>query len=159
MGWMAALVGSLAVAAAGMGQANDGQQARGAGGPGRHFGAGHRGERIERELNLTDKQKAAWKQIHDAHFQSIKPLIDQERQIHTQIREQLDSGNADAEAIGKLMISAHDVGKQFQASRDELDAKLSQVLTPDQKTKFDAMKQRRMERRHGFGGPEATPES
>ena len=162
MGWMAALVGSLAVAAAAMGQAQAGDKGLAGGGPGAHFGHGFRGDRLANELNLTDKQKATWKQLHEQHFQSIQPLIEQERQIHTQIREQLDSGNADAEAIGKLMISGHDVRKQFQTSREELEAKLSQVLTPEQKAKFDALKQQRQERRgrrmHGFGGPEAPPE-
>jgi len=167
-GWLAMLAGSAAIAAATLGSAYAGEESALAPGGGRHFGHGRGGDRLARELNLSDKQKTQWKQLREEHFQSIQPLIEQERQIHDQIRQQLEGASADPDAVGKLMIQGHELGKQFKASRDELDAKLGQILTPEQKTKFDAMKQRRMQggprgfRGHGFGGPdrpEPEPES
>jgi Spy/CpxP family protein refolding chaperone len=109
------------------------------------------GFRPEQALKLTETQSASWDQLHRQHREALRPLFEKGRGLHDQIRRQLESSKPDPTALGKLMISAHALHGQREAARKDLDEKLAQILDPEQKAKWDLMKEMRGGQRDGWG--------
>jgi Spy/CpxP family protein refolding chaperone len=118
-----------------------------------------RGDVLADYLQLTAAQKSAWQSARTAFETAVKPLHDQQRATHEQIEQALSGPSPDAAAIGKLVIAAHALGDQIKAAHDTLETTLQSVLTPEQKTKYDAFEaaqkflQQHGPRPGGPGGP------
>ena len=124
--------------------------------PGRRHGGHLWGgpQRMGQALDLTEEQRASFKQLAEEHHKAVQPLRQQERELRQQIRQQLEGGNADATTIGQLTIQAHSIGKQLRESHAALMERFEGLLTPEQKAKLEEMKSqrgKRMERRERSG--------
>ena len=150
-------LGVLVLATAGAYAAGGGEPGDGPGGRhGRHGWGGRMG--IMRGLNLTDEQRASFKEIAEEHRKAQEPLRKQHHELRQQIRQQLESGNADAATIGQLTIQAHALGKQLHESRAALKDRFEALLTPEQKAKLEERKSQRENRPFGKPGrPGARP--
>jgi protein CpxP len=110
-----------------------------------HMGQGMRGgpedmiEHISQALSLTDAQKEQAK----AAFEAQRPIDEQRRAKMDEIRKQIDAATANGqfdEAVVRPLAS-----QQAQLQADEMvdhmrmHSKLYSLLTPEQKTKADAM--------------------
>jgi Spy/CpxP family protein refolding chaperone len=102
-------------------------------------------------LQLTPDQITAWQQIHKDTAAAIKPLASQARDLRTQLEAAVKAGSPDPVAIGKLTLALRSVREQVRAARDESKTKLLAVLTPEQKTKFEAFEAARGAMRHRRG--------
>jgi Spy/CpxP family protein refolding chaperone len=104
---------------------------------GRHgWGGEHRVERMKHELNLTDDQTA-----------QVKAIFADSRTKMEALR-------------GNSSLSREDRRSQMMAIHQTEESKIDGVLTPDQKTKYDAMQARmreRMQDRHEGGGAGQAP--
>ena len=108
--------------------------------------------RMARALDLTEDQKASVKALMAEQRKAVEPLRAQHRELRQQIRQQLDSGNPDPAAVGRLTIQAHTVGEQLRDARAQMKDKISALLTPEQKTRLDALEKAHGGRGHrGFG--------
>ena len=136
-------------------KAPDGRGRRGVRGPGKH---GRRGPNRDfaRDLNLTDAQRTQIRAIHDKYRPRIEAV---EKQLKTQadavraLRQKGDTAGARA-ASQRLRTEAQ---QRIQPIREQEQAEIRNLLTAEQRAKFDAAKQRakeRMEnrRRDGRGG-------
>jgi periplasmic protein CpxP/Spy len=143
--WAAALGLALAVAGAGTvavaKEAGEGRGFHGRGGPGGFGGF--------RALELTEEQRTQVKAIFDEQRKASEPQRAQMHELRKQMREQLDSGKADAAAIGQLAIQAHALGSQLREARERVHERIQAILTPEQKAKLEQMKSERGQ--HGFG--------
>jgi Spy/CpxP family protein refolding chaperone len=101
---------------------------------------------MARALDLTEEQRASFKQVLQETAKAQEPLRQQERELRQQIRQQLEGGSPDATAIGQLTIQAHGLAKQRRESWKGVTERLEGLLTPEQKTKLEEMKSRREER-------------
>ncbi|MEA2237840.1 MAG: motif family protein [Thermoanaerobaculia bacterium] len=113
----------------------------------RHPGGG--GEEIASALNLSVDQKVQWDSIHQQLEASVKPLFEQRHAAEQRLNAAVDASNPDATEVGRAYLAARAIDKQIKAAHESTHAKLSALLTPDQKTKFDAM---HAEMRHGDPG-------
>jgi Spy/CpxP family protein refolding chaperone len=102
-----------------------------------------RAARLAHDLDLTPDQITAWKQIHADTAALVQPLAASARETRTQLKAALDSTTPDPAAVGKLAIALHATRAQIRAARADARAKLEAVLTPEQKTKFEALKTHR----------------
>jgi len=129
------------------------QQGSGPGPRGRGEG---RGERMAEYLGLTDEQKATWKSLHEQHKAEMQPLRQQGRELHQGLREAMDAPNPDAQVVGEASLALKAHREKVRASRDAFEKRLTGILTPEQKTKFEAFKAARGHRgpggRRGPGG-------
>jgi Spy/CpxP family protein refolding chaperone len=111
-------------------------------------------------LDLTDAQQAQIKQIHQNAKPTMKSLWQQEHQSHQAMMQLITSGpfdQAKAQAIANEEAKIH---AQILVQHAQLAAKAYEVLTADQKTKFNqvlAKRQQRMEQHMLQHSPE-TPE-
>lgn len=102
-----------------------------------------------RALSLTDEQKASLKSIMDEQRKTSEPQREQIRGLREQIRQQLDTGKADATKVGQLTIQAHTLRLQLREAHQRAFERFESQLTPEQKAKLDQMKEHRGKR--GFG--------
>ena len=112
---------------------------------GGHFGGG-----MFRGLDLTDDQKAKLQQIHQSFDERTKPLREQLRAKHEELR-QAEAGNTFNEALAtqKLTeaaaIEAKLMGEEFRMRQESLS-----ILTPEQKTQLEQRRQQFEQKREQF---------
>jgi hypothetical protein len=105
-----------------------------------------RGAELGRYLGLTTEQRSVWDAAHTEFVTAVEPLAQKERGIMEQVEAALKS-KADACGIGNNMLAAQAVRDQIHAAHETMTQKQVAVLTPEQKTRFDAFLAAR-------GGPE-----
>jgi Spy/CpxP family protein refolding chaperone len=116
----------------------------------RHFmGAGPGSDEVASALNLSTDQKVQWDAIHQQLDASVKPLFDQHHAAEQQLQAAADVTNPDATSVGRAFLAMRAIDKQIQAAHESTHAKLTTILTPDQKAKFDAMHAKMENGEHG----------
>ncbi|HEX3071510.1 MAG TPA: Spy/CpxP family protein refolding chaperone [Thermoanaerobaculia bacterium] len=103
------------------------------------MGMGPGAGEIASALNLSTDQKVQWDAIHSQLEASVKPLFDQHHAAEQQLQAAADATNPDATAVGRAFLAMRAIDKQIQSAHESTHAKLTAILTPDQKAKFDAM--------------------
>lgn len=171
--WMMAAAATVAMGA-GLALAAPGDMHRGPGGPGdggpppmgMMDGPGMPGlhprmlERMAGELQLTDDQKQKIKGV----FESARPEMDQVRELGRQNAEKLRAtkpGDKNYDSVvAEVARSAGDLATRAVTNGAQLRAQVWAVLTPEQRTRLDAlqaerrakMKERMSQRRQRMGG-------
>jgi len=104
--------------------------------------AGNPREREQGELaaylQLTAAQQTAWENAHADFRAATEPLFERWSQLGRDAETALKNKSADACTIGNMMIASQAVGDQIRVQKETLQQKLESVLTPDQKTKYEA---------------------
>jgi len=114
---------------------------RGRGGRGGDHRGGFGGGGMFAKLNLTDAQKASMKQIRESFGERTKSLREQLRAKRQELR-QANQGGTFNEALATQNLTesaglqAKLMGEEFKLRQDMLA-----VLTPEQKTQLDQMRQ------------------
>ncbi len=109
-----------------------------------------RGDRMAKFLGLTQQQQDQIRKLMESGRADHKALWDKLKTNRESMQQALASASPDPAAVGELAIEAHQLHQQAKALRDAQDKAIRDLLTPDQKVKFDAMKALRAE---GLGGP------
>jgi Spy/CpxP family protein refolding chaperone len=97
--------------------------------------------RLARYLELTENQRAQVRSIFQAAQADAKPLADQAKQARQALASAIASNAPDAQ-LDQLAAPLGPIAAQRAAIRAKTLAKVYALLTPDQKTKFDALKDR-----------------
>jgi len=97
-----------------------------------------RGVVLAKYLELTPDQVAAWKQIRTDTAAALRPIGEQARDLRTQLETAMTAATPDATTVGKLTLSLHALRGEAKTIREASRTKLRDVLTAEQKTKFDA---------------------
>jgi Spy/CpxP family protein refolding chaperone len=98
-------------------------------------------EFMAKALDLTADQTAAAKKLHAELLAKAQPLMTQHHQQMDEIKTLLDGASPDATEIGQKMITAHATGQQLKTLHEDFMTRFSTLLTADQKTKLEQMKQ------------------
>ena len=112
---------------------------------GGHFGGG-----MFRGIDLTDDQKAKLQQIHQGFAERTRPLREQLRAKHEELRQAEQGGTFnEALATQKLTeaaaIEAKLMGEEFRMRQESLS-----ILTPEQKTQLEQRRQQFEQKREQF---------
>ena len=91
------------------------------------------------------------RQAHKSHFEALRPTFEKIRELREQMKAELESSSPDAATVGGYVISIHQLEADLEASRDDLDGALREILTDEQETKLDAWKAANPGPRRGFG--------
>jgi Spy/CpxP family protein refolding chaperone len=114
--------------------------AQGPGGPRMHrMSAQAKTTEVQSYLNLTDAQIASLQQLRQSEMAALKPIFEQIGPLRQSLHTQKQSGNADATAVGKLVLSIQTLEQQAAPIRASYQQQAQAVLTADQKTKLAAL--------------------
>jgi Spy/CpxP family protein refolding chaperone len=94
---------------------------------------------IAATLGLSADQKVQWDSIHQQLQASVEPLFQQIHSAHEQLESLASSSNPDPAAVGKQFLAVRSLEKQLKAAHESAHQKLTAILTPDQKAKFDSL--------------------
>jgi Spy/CpxP family protein refolding chaperone len=106
-------------------------------------------------LRLSDEQKASLQSLHTELMNSVEPLMEQARAAGQQLHDAVAAGSTDACALGQLVLQAHGNDAALSAAHEQFDAAFTALLTPEQKSEYDAIKAMHPAFRHG--APIAAP--
>lgn len=117
--------------------------------PGRMHGHGRHGfggrmdtDRLAAILSLTDAQKTQVEKLREKTKAAMEPLFQEHRQLREAVRTALEN-DADAATVGAAVIAAHEHGEKIRAVRDQHETELAAILTPEQLTRWNALKDAR----------------
>lgn len=113
-------------------------------------------DRLKTHLDLTADQESAARDLETQLRETMKPLHEQLMTLQSDLDKALDSG-ADAATVGNAAIAAYKVRKQAEAAHQEFHQGVAELLTPEQKAKFDSFHQRFEFRVGGPGMPILPP--
>ena len=112
---------------------------RGRGGKGNHrggFGGG-----MFAKLNLTDAQKASMKQIRESFGERTKSLREQLRAKRQELRQANDGGTFNEALVTQNLTESAGLQAKLMGEEFKLRQEMLAVLTPEQKTQLDQMRQ------------------
>jgi Spy/CpxP family protein refolding chaperone len=90
-------------------------------------------------LGLSADQKVQWDAIHSQLEASTLPLFDQRRAAEQQLQTLVEVPNPDPTAVGTQYLAMRAIDRQIFAAHQSTKQKIDAILTPDQKTKLDAI--------------------
>ncbi|HWF92618.1 MAG TPA: Spy/CpxP family protein refolding chaperone [Terriglobales bacterium] len=97
-------------------------------------------------LDLTDAQRAQAKQIMTNGKSAFQPLMQQMRQNRAQERQLVEAASFDQAQAQSLAAQQAQTIAQMSVEKMRVESQLYQILTPDQKTKLNAILDKRAER-------------
>ena len=112
-------------------------------------------DRFSRALDLDEAQQEKLREIRDEQRPQREALHEKMSANREALHQLLESGTADANAVGELVLEGRKLQEEGRALFDAEQKKVRAILNPDQQKKFDAMQERMKERRghDGFGMP------
>ena len=152
---VALLLGVAAVWA----QAPEGQGPQGAGPVGQGpegRGPYGRHDRMSRALDLNEAQQEKVREIREEQRPQREALHEKMSANREALHQLLESGTADANAVGELVLEGRKLHEEGRALFEAEQKKVRAILNPDQQKKFDALQERMKEHRRGpegFGMP------
>ena len=130
-------------------------------------GGAARADRLAQYLGLTEEQQASWKSLHEQHKTEMAPLWQEGRDLHQKLRTAMGAENPDPTAVGAATLALHQHREKVRTAEKAFQGQLTNLLTPEQKTKFEAFTAADRGRgRHGGargwrgskgGGPTSSP--
>lgn len=110
---------------------------------------GHAGQmaRLKRALALTDAQVTSIGALLKTHREAAFPLSQEVRARNHELQTALDTAEPNPNTVGQLVIARHGLTSQLQALNVKLQSDIAAVLTPEQRQKFEQMKDKRKARR------------
>ena len=96
-------------------------------------------DRIAKMLDLNDQQLEQWNAKHLAMHESMKPLREQIKDLHQQLKTELEAANPDAQKVGELTIAMKNQKAKIHEAHEKLKADLKTILTPKQQEKFELL--------------------
>jgi len=112
--------------------------------PGRHEG-------IARELALSEAQQEKVREIMDEQRKEREALYDKLSANRDALHQLLESGGADANAVGELVLQGRKLHEESRALREAEQKAIRAILTPEQQKKFDQVLEQRRDRGPGRG--------
>jgi Spy/CpxP family protein refolding chaperone len=105
-------------------------------------------------LQPTPDQLTTWKQLREAQATAMKPLVQNARDLRGQLDTAMKATAPDPATVGKLTLELRTARQAIRALADDSKAKFVATLTPDQKTKFEALQAagKAFRRPHAMGG-------
>jgi protein CpxP len=147
-----AVLGTAALALA-LGAGAVGAQMPGPEGPGGSRSRTGRAEGMARFLGLSEAQKVEVRKLMEGRRAEHEALREQLEAKSEALEKALESASPVPAEVGELAIEGHRLREQGQALRAAQDKAVRALLTPEQQTKFDAMKALR----HGEGARGPRP--
>jgi Spy/CpxP family protein refolding chaperone len=114
-------------------------------------------DHLAKALDLTDDQQASAKEIETKMKATVEPI----HADMTRVQEQLDQAlksNASAADVGALAIEAYQIRQKAEAAHADFHAQFQQILTAEQREKFDSFRHDMHGGPHGhFGDHDEMP--
>jgi Spy/CpxP family protein refolding chaperone len=104
-------------------------------------------------LGLSEEQQEKFRALMDEQRPQLEAVHEKLSANRDALHALLESGSADAAAVGELVLEGRKLQDESRAVRESGQKAIRGILTPEQQKKFDAMQERRRERGPQGQGP------
>jgi len=120
---------------------------------------GHMLEFYAKQLGITDTQKAQMKEVLHKERATMKPLMQQMRQMDQQLKQYVE-GTYDEAKVQAVVAQQAQTLVQLKVQETRIHNELYQMLTPDQQAKLKELEANREARRqqHTQSTPASAPQ-
>jgi Spy/CpxP family protein refolding chaperone len=94
---------------------------------------------LKQFLSLTDAQVTQLTQLRREQGQAVQVIAQQIREKEAALRTLLDSGGAEAAAVGRIVLDVNALHKQIRETDERYQAQARQALTAAQREKLGAL--------------------
>ncbi len=108
-----------------------------------HRGRGGILQHLTRVYNLTDAQQAQIKAMWESEKSNVLPLLQQLAQGQKEMQAATANGVLDEAKVTQIAQQQSQTITNLLVEKEKLQSKFYQILTPDQRTKFAQIQQRR----------------
>ncbi len=122
-------------------------------GPGRGFRHGPGGGHVFDQLDLTDQQQSAIKEILAAEKAANEPIFQELASVRKELNEATAEGKFDEAQVQALATRHGQAMAQLMVERERVKSQIYAVLTPEQREKAEQLRNRRGPRRRGQAPP------
>lgn len=105
-----------------------------------------------KELNMTDSQQAQYKQMKEAHFNAIRPVLDSIRVLKKSMFSLVKEENVNDSMVNRYSELIAEQQAVVNKTTVNHFNKVRTLFTADQQPKFDDFIQKMIQRRKGPGG-------
>jgi protein CpxP len=106
---------------------------------------GHIMAHLARKLNLTDAQKTQVKGIWTAEKPTVVPMLKQLADTHKQLAALSTQGEFNEAQVRPLANQQAQTMANLIVERQKMMSEVEKILTPEQRTKLNEMRQKRMQ--------------
>ncbi len=106
-----------------------------------HHGPGGLMQHVTREFNLTDAQQTQVKAMWESEKPNVIPLLQQLAGASKQMAIVTAGGTFDEAKVAPIANQQAQTIAQLLVEKEKLSSKFYQILTPEQRTKFDTVRQ------------------
>lgn len=96
---------------------------------------------LARYLDLTEDQVAAARELRTAARDASQPILQENRELETQLKELLEGDDPSASAVGEVVIAIHGNRLALKAIQRQLDEDFVALLDVEQQARYDSMKE------------------
>ena len=96
---------------------------------------------LARYLRLTPEQVQQQRQLVQALRADLEPLRAQRTALREDLRAALEGGSPDACAVGAIVVDLSELRGQIRGELEEFDDAFSDILTPEQLVRYEALKE------------------
>lgn len=115
---------------------------------------------LAQKLNITEDQKTQMKAVLQKERPTVEPLMQQDQQIDTQLRQYVE-GTFDQAKVQVLAAQKAQIQAQLTVQQTRIHNELYQLLTPDQQSQLkqlEAQHEQRMQQRMNQTPPPSSDE-
>lgn len=110
-----------------------------------------RNQGMARDLGLSEAQQEKLREIIDEQRAQREAIYEKLSANRDALHQLLESGSADANAVGELVLEGRKLHEESRSLRDAEQKAIRAILTPEQQKKFDQVLEQRRERGPGRG--------
>ena len=99
--------------------------------------------RLKAHLELSDQQVQELIQFRRSQFTAIGPTLQELRKKSAALSKALQDGNPDAAALGRMLLEIRATRQQLEQARKNYQEQALARLTPEQKSRLQALDQAR----------------
>jgi len=101
---------------------------------------GARFQRLADYLGLTEAQQASWKSLWQQHQTEMQPLRQEGRGLRQNLKAAMGVENPDPATVGAATLALKQHRDRMTAAQEAFTGRLTALLNPEQKTRFEAFK-------------------
>jgi Spy/CpxP family protein refolding chaperone len=106
-----------------------------------HHGPGGLMQHVTRVFNLTDAQQAQVKAMWESEKPTVMPLLQQLADGQKQMMAATPNGTFDEAKVAPIANQQAQTIANLLVEKQKLSSRFYQILTPEQRTKFDSLRQ------------------
>jgi hypothetical protein len=96
---------------------------------------------LARYLELTEEQVASALELHAATREASQPILEENRDLETQLKELLDGDSPSPAAVGEIVITVHENRKTLKAIQQQFEEDFMALLDAEQLVRYENLKE------------------